>query len=181
MPLEASAPPLFRRLMGAAFDRLPAQIRAIHEGLPNRSWSGRCRVTRGDGWLSRLCGAVASLPSAAEVMPLRVSIAADEHGETWKRDFGGKVMRSTLRERDGLLEERLGPTLFCFALIVEDQGIRWRLAGVRALGIPLPVSWFDKVSAEESLDGSLYRFDVRAELPVAGLLVHYRGTLDVPT
>lgn len=179
MPLEAPAPPLFRRLMGAAFDGLPPQIRAVHEGQPNRSWSGRCRVTRGTGWLSRLCGALASLPSAAEAVPLRVSIVADARGETWKRDFGGKVMRSTMRERDGLLEERLGPTVFRFALLAEVQGIRWRLAGVRTLGIPLPVAWFGKVSAEESLDGSLYQFDVRAELPVAGLLVHYRGTLDV--
>jgi hypothetical protein len=51
--------------------------------------------------------------------------------------------------------------------------------GVRSLGIPLPLAWFDKVSARESVEGGRYRFDVRAEMPVVGLLVRYAGTLDV--
>lgn len=88
-------------------------------------------------------------------------------------------MRSDLRERAGLLEERLGLATFRFALIARCDSIEWRLLAVRALGFPLPLSWFARVFALESIEGDLYAFDVRAELPLAGLLVHYRGTLDV--
>jgi hypothetical protein len=65
---------------------------------------------------------------------------------------------------------------FGFKLNVETGEIIWRIARVRALGIlPLPTSWFSGVQARESGIGGRYRFDVRAEMPVVGLLVHYRG------
>ncbi len=172
---------LFRRLMGDRFDALPRQLRAVHDGEAMRVFTGQCRVERGAGLLSRICGAVASLPPAAAAVPIEVSIETRGTAETWIRNFGGKAMRSTLRERDGLLEERLGPAVFRFVLVAERDAIEWRLVGVRSLGIPLPLAWFDKVAARESLEGNLYLFDVRAELPVAGLLVRYRGTLDVGT
>jgi hypothetical protein len=171
--------PLFRRLIGERFDALPGPLRAVHEGAPRRVFSGQCRVERGTGFLSRICGAVASLPPAAATVPIEVTIEARGAIETWNRNFAGKSMRSTLTDREGLLEERLGPTVFRFALVAEGAAIDWRLVGVRSLGVPLPLAWFDKVSARESVEGELYRFDVRAELPVAGLLVHYRGTLHV--
>lgn len=172
---------LFRRLIGDRFEALPIQLRAIHDGAALRTYAGQCRVERGTGFLSRVCGAIASLPPAADAVPIRVSIESHPRGETWNRDFGGKTMRSTMRGRGGLLEERLGPTVFRFALIAESDAIDWRLAGVRSLGIPLPLAWFDKVRARESVEGNRYHFDVRVELPVAGLLVHYHGTLDVGT
>lgn len=170
---------LFRRLIGEKFEGLAPPLRAIHGGEGLRTYAGLCRIDRGRGLISRLCGAVASLPAAGDAVPLRVSIESDGRGETWIRDFDGRKMRSTLRGRGGLLEERLGPTVFLFALSARGDAIDWRLMGVRSLGIALPLAWFDKVSASESLEGGRYRFDVRAELPLAGLLVHYRGTLDV--
>jgi Domain of unknown function (DUF4166) len=169
---------LFRRLIGDKFDELPLQLRAIHGGAALRTYAGHCRIDRGGSFISRLCGAVSSLPAAGDAVPLRVSIESDARGETWIRDFAGRKMRSTLRGRDGLLEERMGPTVFRFALDAHGDAIEWNLVGVRSLGIPLPLAWFDKVSARESIEGDRYRFDVRAELPLAGLLVRYRGTLD---
>jgi hypothetical protein len=172
---------LFRRLIGERFDALPNQLRVVHDGAATRVFNGHCRVERGTSLLSRFCGAVASLPSAGESVPLEVRIESSGLGETWSRDFGGSTMRSTMKERGGFLEERMGPTTFRFALVAEGETIEWRLAGVRSLGIPLPLAWFDGVRAKESLEGNLYCFDVRAELPVAGLLVHYRGTLRAGT
>jgi hypothetical protein len=46
--------------------------------------------------------------------------------------------------------------------------------------LPLPESWFSRVSAREWAEGDRYHFDVQAALPVAGPLVHYRGWLGVP-
>lgn len=170
---------LFPRLIGPAFDQLPGALRAIHQRAGLHAYSGRCRVERGRSVLSRLCGAAASLPPAADDVPIRVEIDADARGETWRRYFGDRPMRSRLTARAGLLEERLGPSTMCFALEAGREAIDWRLAGVRVLGIPMPLAWFGGVTARESLDGSRYRFDVRAVLPVVGFLVAYSGTLDV--
>ena len=169
--------PLFRRVIGPDFEALPAPIRAVHGG-EAKTYSGTCEVVRGTGLLSRVAAAIASLPAAGANVPLKVTIDVDSRGETWNRIFDGRNMRSRMSERDGLLEERIGPTVFRFALQPSGGAIDWKLMGVRWLGVPLPVSWFDKVKARESLDGNRYRFDVRAEVPIVGLLVHYRGTLD---
>ena len=171
--------PLFRSVIGASFDGLPAPIRAIHDGSPLRRCEGASRVERGGRWLSRLFGAVTSLPAATDEVPLSVTIRADGDGETWERDFGGHMMRSRLRLRDGLLEESLGPASFRFRLVAEGGAIDWRLTRVRCLGIALPLSWFGPLTARESLERGRYRFDVRVELPMTGLLVRYDGTLDV--
>ncbi|MGH8078215.1 MAG: DUF4166 domain-containing protein, partial [Lysobacter sp.] len=89
-----------------------------------------------------------------------------------------------LWSRDGLLCERLGPVRFGFRLSVEALphagfAIHWRLERVRLLGMPLPVRWFTGVHAREYESKGRYHFDVVAALPVAGLLVHYKGWLDV--
>lgn len=62
---------------------------------------------------------------------------------------------------------------------LEDPGLYWRLMRVRALGLPLPASWFSGVRAREFERDGRYHFDVAAQLPLVGLLVRYRGWLDV--
>lgn len=83
-------------------------------------------------------------------------------------------------ERQGLLCERLGLVEFAFRLSASEGVLAWHVASVRALGLPLPASAFHAVQARESESGGRYRFDVSATLPLAGLLVHYRGWLHVP-
>jgi hypothetical protein len=169
---------LFRELIGPDFAGLPPAVRDVHQDCEETALAGRCRVDRGGGALAALFCAVASLPRAGEDVPVRVTIRRREGGETWSREFDGKPMVSALRARDGLLEERLGPTTFRFALSADRERITWKLVGVRVLGIPVPVAMFSGVSASESTEGGRYRFDVEARLPVVGLLVRYRGTLD---
>ena len=68
-----------------------------------------------------------------------------------------------------------------FQLTVRDDAIVWSVVGVRVLGLlPLPAHWFHQVGARESSDGTRYCFDVSAALPLAGLLVRYRGWLVLP-
>ena len=88
-------------------------------------------------------------------------------------------MRSTLRASGDLLEESLGLLRFLFALSAKDGAIDWHVVGVRALGMPLPASWFSSVGARESASDGRYCFDIRAAMPLVGLLVHYHGALDV--
>lgn len=169
---------LYQRILGADFERLPPSLRALHARAGVRRYAGEAEASRGAGWLSRLCGWIAGLPPA-HTGAIEVEIDADRHGETWIRRFGHGAMRSRLRERGGLIHERLGPMAFAFALELVDDGLIWRLRSVRALGVALPLSWFDGVHAHEFERDGRYRFDVRAALPGIGLLVHYRGWLAI--
>lgn len=178
VPYSASVP-LFKRLLGASFEELPAPIRRVHDDRAHKVLAGRCHITRGGGVLVSLLGWVASLPRSGDDLPLSVSFLRDGAGEVWSRDFGGHPMRSTLTERDGLLEEVLGPARFRFALRADDRGVAWSVVGIRVMGVPLPAAWFKAVTARQSVQSGRYTFDVRAELPWIGLLVHYYGWLEV--
>lgn len=88
-------------------------------------------------------------------------------------------MPSRLWPHDGLLCEKLGLVRFGFRLTVEESVLVWHVVRVHALGLPLPARWFDAVQARESESEGRYRFDVSAAMPVAGVLVHYRGWLAI--
>lgn len=173
-----SAPLLFPSLLGAEFDRLPVQVRALHLRAGVQQLTGEVEVERGDGWLSRLCAWTTRLPPAGRG-PIDVEIIAMPGQERWTRKVAGHAMQSRLWARDGLLCERLGLVSFGFRLGVEDDALVWRVVRVHALGLPLPSRWFNGVLARESVRNGRYAFDVTARLPLAGLLVHYRGLLEV--
>jgi hypothetical protein len=144
-----------------------------------RTFAGHAEVLRGGGILSRICGMVAGFPPASPRVPVRVVITSSDGIERWRRDFGGKGFSSTLWAAGGELQERLGPTVFRYRLLSSaPDEIRWDLVGARVLGLPLPRGLWPAILARESVDADgLYRFDVRAEMPVVGLLVQYRGSL----
>jgi hypothetical protein len=171
--------PLFRRLLGPGFDALPAPIRVLHEASGTRTYHGWSSVERGRGLASRFCGWIASLPAGAPRVPLAVTIARHAGGETWRREFGREAMTSQLRAHGPVLEEHLGPGRFRYELLIDGAGIRWRLLGMRILGVPWPARWAPRMEVREAVADGLYRFDVRVELPRAMLLVHYRGALRV--
>lgn len=177
-----SGGPLFPKLLGADFDALPPAVRALHLHEGTAEYRGEVVVDRGHHPLARLCAWATRLPPAG-AGPVRVVITASAGREAWVRYIGGRAMPSRLWAGQGgmagLLCERLGAVLFGFAMRVENAEIVWRVAKVRVVGLlPLPARWFEGVEARESADAAgRYRFDVRAALPIAGLLVHYRGWL----
>ena len=86
-------------------------------------------------------------------------------------------MRSQLRLRGGVLEERLGAVVLTFALKAETDRIIWRLTRARLGPLPLPLPCFAACTATEWVDEGRYSFDVRAELRGVGLIAHYSGWL----
>jgi hypothetical protein len=170
--------PLFCRLLGESFATLAPRVRALHLREGTCRYRGIVEVERGRGVLARLCAYATRLPPAGHG-PIEVEIAADAEGECWTRRVRGHVMRSRLWGRDGLLNERLGLVTFEFRIDAHDGAIEWTVVRVRALGLPLPVRWFEGVAARESEVDDRYHFDVRAALPLVGLLVRYQGWLDV--
>lgn len=169
---------LFPDLVGAPFDGLPPSVRALHLAQGLRVYRGEVEVTRGRGWLSRLFAWATRLPPAGRG-PVEVEIEAIDGRERWVRRIGGRAMPSRLWPGDGLLCERLGLVVFGLRLSVHEGVLDWRVARVRALGVPLPARAFADVRAYESEHQGRYRFEVAARLPVVGPVVAYRGWLQV--
>jgi hypothetical protein len=176
--MDAAVSSSFAQVLGPAFDTLPAPVRALHVAQGGHRYHGEVQVERGSGWLSRFVAAATHLPPAG-TGPVCVEIMASPLEERWTRFIGGRAMPSRLWREDERLCERLGLATFGFRLEVVDGVIAWRVERVRVFGLSLPARWFTGVGARESADGGRYAFDVWASLPLAGLLVHYRGWLDV--
>lgn len=172
-------PTLFQQALGAAFFRLPESLRRLHAGRGRFRYAGRARVERGRNPLARLCAWATGLPAAGDDVAILVEFDCGPRHETWRRDFGGARMASTLAFRDGLLRERLGPMQFRFALHANEGAIWWTVARARLFGIlPLPASMFDGVRCREYEQDDRYRFEVEATLPLAGRIIRYAGWLE---
>ena len=87
-------------------------------------------------------------------------------------------MRSSLRARDGLLEERLGWLKVRFRLHARQGGVHWQLVRLSLGPIPLPARLF-AVTAQSLPGPSGYRFVVAARIAGIGELIRYDGDLEM--
>lgn len=171
------APSPFAGLLGPAAARLPAAVRKFHQG-DRCVASGRCSVTRGASPVSRPIARLARLPGAAGDLPITVERVFDGRHETWTRRFADTVMPSRLHADGGLLVEQLGPARLSYRLHADAGGLTWETVSLSALGLPLPLGLF-RILARETEERGRYCFHVRAEIRGIGLVVEYRGWLDV--
>jgi len=175
------APSVHAQVLGPAFDRLPPLLRGVHDARLRKEFSGRCSVTSGRNWLARTVALFASLPRRShEDIAVHVVIERSESSEvreTWTRRFGEQRMQSSIRTRNGVLEERFGPVALQFNLTAEADRIVWTLKGARLLFIPVPRALFAGCGAFETIVDGRYWFDACAGIAGIGLLVHYKGWL----
>ncbi len=170
--------PLYRRLLGERFETLPPRVRELHDVVGASTWSGRADVERGRSLAARVVATLFGLPPAGHDQALRVTFQVDGNREIWSRMFGNAVFRSVQYERGGLLNERVGPSTFVFALDTSADGMALVLRGVRFLGVPLPRFLAPSVRTFESERDGRYRFEVEASLPLLGRIVRYVGWLE---
>lgn len=169
-------PPLYRRLLGDRFDRLPPLVAALHDLCADDGAEGEGHVTRGRGPFAALAGAIMGLPPSG-AYPLHVSFAADDEGERWTRRFGDHEFSSRLTAQDGLQVERFGPLRFGFAISADVEGLALRLRRWSLFGVPLPMALAPRLSGREWREGDRFRFAVDAALLVVGDVVRYEGWL----
>jgi NAD(P)-dependent dehydrogenase (short-subunit alcohol dehydrogenase family) len=174
-PLE---PPLYARVMGERFAALPPAVRRMHEVLRDGGAAGRADVTRGQGWAARLVARLFGFPPAGRDIPVQVAFAEADGVETWTRDFGGRRFSSRLSRRGALLVERFGPLRFGFDLPGGPDGLSMRLVRWWLGPVPLPPALAPRSEAREWEEDGRFHFDVPIALPLAGLVVHYRGWLE---
>jgi hypothetical protein len=176
-----SAAPLYQRVLGPAWDRLPAPIRAVHSVTSTSNFVGECQVERGRNPLGRIVAALFGFPSAGAGQSIVVRLDRDGDGERWCRTVGGRTFSSHQRAGRGpsewLVTEKFGPVSVDMALVETDSGIRYVLRRWRAFGIALPLWLGPRSCATESAQGSSFAFDVAIEHPCTGLIVRYRGLL----
>jgi hypothetical protein len=170
--------PLYRRVLGSAFDALPGRVRELHDLARISVWSGRARVERGRSIPSHIAALLTGLPPEGSDQPLRVTFEPAGTSEVWSRQFGAALFRSVQYERNGCLVERVGPATFVFTALASAEGLALRLDGFRVLGLPLPRVLHPTVRTFECERNGRYEFEVESRLPMFGLLVRYGGWLE---
>jgi hypothetical protein len=183
----ATTGPLYQQLLGAAWDELPAEIRAMHDlgaiGIAN----GEAIVDRGTGRLARSIARIFGFPAAGQRVPVQVAfrtmVDRDGQGgsETWQRNFAGRLFHSQQaggRGREAhLLVERFGPFSFGLAILVRGGRLVLVPRRMRFCGLPLPASWAPRGDCHEAAVNGRFNFHVEIGHPLTGLIVRYRGWL----
>ena len=173
---------LYRRILGAAYEALPAAIRDLHEA---DVAEGEASVERGTGALASIAAKLVGFPHTTARAPVRVTFGRVGGTETWTRAFSGENLASEqfagTGRSDSLLVERFGPLQFSMALVVDGAKLALKLRRWTAFGIPMPMGPAPRFEAFESADDGLFRFHVDIRHPLTGLLVRYRGWLKPPS
>ena len=173
--------PLFRRVLGEAWDRIPGPVRDGHSVSGELVLAGSGQVVRGHSRLSRAIASVFGFPPDAANVPVVVRMREARGVEAWQRDFGGHRFSSSLRagkgRLDGLVVERFGPVSIAMALTVDGAMLRYTPRHWTFLGVPLPKALLPRGDMHESAAAGRFRFHVEVRLPVVGHLVTYEGTL----
>ncbi|MEM9585519.1 MAG: DUF4166 domain-containing protein [Pseudomonadota bacterium] len=174
------ATPLFEAALGAdAWTKMPQSYRDGHDLWDRHEMVGSSSVTRGSGLAARLIAALFRFPPERAETPLRVTMERVGSKEVWTRNFDGQVFRSVLSPAGrGRLRERFG--LFEFELELPTARGEMQMIVRKGwfLGVPMP-RWALPVSETREFDqDGRFQFDVRLSAPLAGFIVHYRGSLE---
>lgn len=179
---DEPAEPLYRRILGSSFAKLPSQLQDLHGSHSTRRWAGVASVRRGRGVIAKLVAAVVGFPRAAPQVPVTVTLAPENGAERWTRTFDGKTFSSVQTCGTGrnqcLLVERFGIASFALALVIEDDRLlliprRWSLAG-----IPMPRILLPTGTSFETVERGQFSFNVEISMPLIGEIVAYKGTLE---
>ncbi len=172
---------LYETILGARYAELPPAVQTFHRMTGRVVLHGEVETeppaSRAARWLA-WCIRTPRTPTRG---PIRFTLDAAPRQEIWTRHFPHQTMRSTLSLRHGRIMERLGAVRLFFALEAEGGALQMRLEGLRFLGIPCPAWLRPDVLAEETGDGSRFHFNVRASVPLLGVVAAYRGYLDLAT
>lgn len=172
--------PLYAALLGDAWQNLPKEIRAMHDGTTKAQ--GRASVERGGNMFGRLAAWLVGFPKTRDDIPVDVRFHANENEETWTRTFGGQGFSSRqfagCGRSERLLCERFGPLTFAMALVAEENRLSLVLSRWSIIGLKLPMWLCPRSTSFESVENGRFRFHVEISHPLTGLIVRYRGWLE---
>jgi Domain of unknown function (DUF4166)/Saccharopine dehydrogenase NADP binding domain len=170
--------PVFKRVMGDAFDQLPQPVRRLHNVIGDGGAEGMATVTRGASALARMVASIMGFPPEGH-LPLYVRFEEDHGIELWTRNFDGHVFTSELSQSGEMLVERFGPMRFHFDLPCDTSGLTMVMKRWSVLHVPMPMFLAPRSAAKEWGEGDDFCFDVPISLPFIGPVVHYVGRLRI--
>ncbi len=94
--------PLYRRLLGRAYDAMPEPLRAMHDLKDTMSAEGVATVTRGTSLLARIAGMIVGFPKAGENAGAR-RFQERERRRALDEDFRGRARSIPRRNRGAAL------------------------------------------------------------------------------
>lgn len=172
---------LYETVLGTQYTQLAPAVQTFHRMTGLVALHGEVETEPPATRIARWLAWCIRTPRTPTRGPIRFTLNATPTEETWTRHFPRQTMRSTLSLHRGHIMERLGAVRLFFALEAEHGMLRMRLEGLRFLGIPCPAWLRPAVVAEETGDGDRFHFNVRASVPLLGMVAAYRGYLDLTT
>ena len=169
-------PPLYERVLGERYHRLPEAVRTMHEVCRDSGAAGEAEVVRGKTLAARLIARLMRFPPAGS-WPLHVAFRERDGAESWTRDFGGHRFTSRLAEAGSLICESFGPLRFLFRIEAGESALAMHLRSWGFLRLPLPRALAPRIAAREWQEQGRFRFDVGVALPVVGPVIAYTGWL----
>lgn len=170
-------PSLYVRLLGPAWEGLPAVVRRLH--LEGRA-TGRFSIRRGRGFLASLVGWFCRFPAPGEDVPTELVVRRDGPVQRWERTFDGHALATVQRAwRDGWMAEQMGPVECAFRLRAVDGGLlydfvgAWLCLGALRLRLPRLLAPHIEGTTLEVPGGMRVRVSIRMAL--AGELLTYEG------
>ena len=181
---DTESVPLYKRILGEAWEALPAPLAALHNVAARElKAEGIARVETGKHPFARLLAALYGFPRTGEQVPVKVSFQRREGGEVWQRDFAGRKFSTFQWEGHGyadkLLLERFGPVTFWMALVLKQRELHYVTRRWSVFGLPLPLVFAPRASVYEYADGEDFCFHVEVKHWLMGLIVRYQGRLQV--
>jgi hypothetical protein len=173
-------PSPFRQWIGAAVDRLPPALRAMHDDPLEHSASGSVTVTRGTHPVAVLMCKLLGFPESATDRPLVVEFEPHQGEEIWRRRFETSTFQTRLKPwpgREGHMRECAGPLAYGFELATGPEGLTMHFRRWWFCGIPLPQMLGPRVEARQWQEGDDYCFLVDVAGLGIGRVVAYRGRL----
>jgi saccharopine dehydrogenase-like NADP-dependent oxidoreductase len=175
--------PLFRRVLGASFEKMPETTKDLHRGAPAVIGEGRADIEAPDGVIGRAISALFRFPKPGKDVPVSVLVEQTETGERWLRRYPGRDMLSFMGNADPdrqTLEERFGPLAFRMKITGHADGLDMEMVSARCGPFRLPKFATPHIIATERTDGSgRHVFDVSICLPVIGKVVCYAGWIAI--
>ena len=178
---DNAALPLYRQILGSAFERLDDAVQTLHDTNENRAWSGQAQCFGASNPMAAVVGRLFGFPPKAKTCPVTVTFTLKDGAETWTRNFGGQTFSSVQYAGEGrnarLLMERFGPITAALAVTVENGRLQLVPRRWFFLGLPLPKWALPKPENYEYETDGRFHFDVTIAAPLIGRIASYKGSL----
>ena len=174
--------PLYRRVLGEAWDLLPAPLQTMHDVQSERTADGVAVVERGSGLLARLVAFVIGFPPAGTDIPSHCFVSRPTGPRILATQFRRPRVfeRAGARARDasnGCCANGSARLNFVMALVCESERLRFVIRRWSVCGIPLPRALAPRGNSYEFVEAGRFHFHVEIAHPFTGLIVRYRGWL----